>query len=192
MKLEEIALENDYVKLIPLSLDNYRQLTPIALQPKLVQYSPSDIESEKSFKDYVTNALEQRSQKLCIPFLVYSKVHETAAGCTRYMNIDWINKVLHIGATWLGREFHGTSINTQMKILMINYAFNSLHFEKVEFRIDERNIRSRKAVEKLGAVLEGVLRKNVYLPDGFKRNTCCYGILPEEWERSKKSLKTGI
>ncbi len=192
MKLEEIALENDCVKLIPLSPDNYRQLTPIALQPKLVQYSPSDIESEKSFKNYVTNALEQRSQKLAIPFLVYSKVHETAAGCTRYMNIDWINKVLHIGATWLGREFHGTGINTQMKILMINYAFNSLHFEKVEFRIDERNTRSRKAVEKLGAVLEGVLRKNVYLLDGFKRNTCCYGILPEEWESSKKSLKTGI
>ncbi len=192
MKLEDIVLENDFVKLIPLSLDNYKQLTSIAYQPKLVQYSPSDIESEKSFKNYVTIALKQRTEKMAIPFLVYSKVHETAAGCTRYMNIDWKNKVLHIGATWLGREFHGTGINTQMKILMINYAFYTLHFEKVEFRIDERNIRSRKAVEKLGGVLEGVLRKNVYLLDGFKRNTCCYGILPEEWESSKQYLKTGI
>ncbi len=192
MKLEDIVLENDYVKLIPLSLDNYSQLTPIALQPKLVQYSPSDIESEKSLKNYVTIALEQRAQKTSIPFLVYSKVHETAVGCTRYMNIDWKNKVLHIGATWLGREFHGTGINTQMKLLMINYAFAKLHFEKVEFRIDERNIRSRKAVEKLGARLEGILRKNVYLLDGFKRNTCCYGILPEEWKTFKKSLKTSI
>ena len=191
MKLEEITLENDCVKLIPLSLDNYRQLTPIALQPKLIQYSPSDIESEKSFKNYVTYAVEQRSQKLAIPFLVYSKVHKTAAGCTRYMNIDWKNKVLDIGATWLGREFHGTGINTQMKILMINYAFDSLHFEKVEFRIDERNIQSRKAVEKLGAVLEGVLRKNVYLLDGFKRNTCCYSILAEDWKESKAKLIEG-
>ncbi len=188
MILEDIALENDFVRLFPLTLDNYSQLIPIALQPKLVQYSPSDIESEESLKDYVTIALEQRAQKTSIPFMVYSKIHKTAAGCTRYMNIDWKNKVLHIGATWLGREFHGTGINTQMKILMINYAFDSLHFEKVEFRIDERNMRSRKAVEKLGAVLEGVLRKNVYLLDGFKRNTCCYGLLPEEWQSSKKRL----
>jgi len=191
MKLKDIALEDDYVKLIPLTLDNYSQLLPIALQPKLVQYSPSDIESEESLKNYVTIALEQRAQNTSVPFLIFSKVHETAAGCTRFMNIDWKNKVLHIGSTWLGREFHGTGINTQMKILMINYAFDSLHFEKVEFRIDERNIRSRKAVEKLGAVLEGILRKNVYLLDGFKRNTCCYGILPEEWKSSKIKLKSG-
>ncbi len=185
MNLEEIVLENDHVKLIPLSLENYRQLLPIALQPQLVQYSPSDIESSASLKNYVTIALEQRSQKTSIPFLVFSKVHNTAVGCTRFMNIDWSNKVLHIGATWLGREFHGTGLNTQMKQLMINYAFDSLHFEKVEFRIDERNTRSRKAVEKLGAVLEGILRKNVYLKDGFKRNTCCYGILHEEWNAFK-------
>jgi RimJ/RimL family protein N-acetyltransferase len=192
MKLKNIELENNSVKLIPLSLENYTQLLSIALQPNLIQYSPSDIESEQTLKNYVSSALEQRAEKTSIPFLVYSKVHETAAGCTRYMNIDWKNKVLHIGATWLGREFHGTGINTQMKILMLNYAFDTLHFEKVEFRIDERNIRSRKAVEKLGAVLEGVLRKNVYLLDGFKRNTCCYGILPEEWKSAEMNLKTGI
>jgi len=56
-----------------------------------------------------------------------------------------------------------------------------LGFEKVSFRIDERNLQSRKAVEKLGAVLEGILRENVYLLDGYKRNTCCYGILKNEW-----------
>jgi RimJ/RimL family protein N-acetyltransferase len=192
MKLEEIVLENEYVKLLPLSLENYGQLISIALQPKLVQYSPSDIESEESLKNYVTIALKQRVEKTSVPFLVYSKVHKTSAGCTRFMNIDWQNKVLHIGATWLGREFHGTGLNTQMKILMINYAFDTLYFEKVEFRIDERNIRSRKAVEKLGGVLEGIMRKNVYLLDGFKRNTCCYGLLPEEWEKSKIRLKSGF
>ncbi|MBT8179720.1 MAG: GNAT family N-acetyltransferase, partial [Eudoraea sp.] len=61
------------------------------------------------------------------------------------------------------------------------HAFVEMDFEKVEFRIDERNTASRKAVEKLGARLEGILRKNVYLADGFKRNTCCYGLLREEW-----------
>jgi RimJ/RimL family protein N-acetyltransferase len=74
-----------------------------------------------------------------------------------------------------------------MKFLMLSYAFETMAFEKVEFRIDERNTRSRKAVEKLGATLEGILRQNVYLTDGFKRNTCCYGILLEEWADIKKS-----
>jgi RimJ/RimL family protein N-acetyltransferase len=62
----------------------------------------------------------------------------------------------------------------------------------VEFRIDERNIPSRKAVEKLGAKLEGILRKNVYLKDGFKRNTCCYGMLKEEWDMIKATVFNGF
>ena len=80
-----------------------------------------------------------------------------------------------------------------MKLLMLNYAFDEMDFEKVEFRIDERNTRSRKAVEKLGAKLEGILRKNVYLLDGYKRNTCCYGILREEWIKNPyKTLPSHI
>ena len=123
--------------------------------------------------------------KTTIPFIIFDKTKNAFAGCTRFMNIDWVNKVLHIGATWIGREFQGSGLNENMKMLMLQYAFESLNFEKVEFRIDERNIRSRKAVEKLGAKLEGVLRKNVYLSNGFKRNTYCYGILYEEWLKIK-------
>jgi RimJ/RimL family protein N-acetyltransferase len=96
------------------------------------------------------------------------------------MNINFKNKVLHIGSTWIVREFHGSGLNDQMKSLMLEHAFVEMDFEKVEFRVDERNIKSRKAVEKLGCTLEGILRKDTYLLDGFKRNTCCYGLLREE------------
>jgi len=108
------------------------------------------------------------------------------------MNIDWNNKVLEIGATWIGRQFQGTGLNKHMKFLMLQYAFETLGIEKVEFRIDERNTASRKAVEKLGATLEGILRKNVYLLDGFKRNTCCYSILQEEWHHIKTTIFKGF
>ena len=74
-----------------------------------------------------------------------------------------------------------------MKLLMLDYAFETLEFDKVEFRIDERNMKSRKAVEKLGATLEGILRKDTLMIDGFKRSTCCYGILKEEWLNIKKT-----
>ena len=75
-----------------------------------------------------------------------------------------------------------------MKYLMLEYTFETLDFEKVEFRIDERNMRSRRAVEKLGAQLEGILRKDTLMKDGYRRNTCCYGILKTEWPEIKKLL----
>ncbi|MCK0192117.1 GNAT family protein [Arenibacter sp. F20364] len=181
MKNPSPFLENDFVKLEPLSLANYHYLLPVASQEKLVQYSPSDIETAEALKRYVKKALEDERKLLALPFVIYDKRSNQYAGSTRYMNIDWRNKVLEIGSTWMGREFQGTGLNGQVKHLMLNYAFDEMHFEKVEFRIDEPNVRSRKAVEKLGAKLEGILRKNVYLLDGFKRNTCCYGILKEEW-----------
>lgn len=184
--IKTFTLENRFVKLSPLTLENFKELSSIASQEKLVQFSPSDIESPDSLKNYVEIALEQQTNKTSIPFIIYDKTKQIFAGTTRYMNIDWRNKVLHIGSTWIGREFHGSGLNSNIKFLMLNHAFDVMDFEKVEFRIDERNLRSRKAVEKLGGVLEGILRKNVYLLDGFKRNTCCYGILREEWHLTKQ------
>lgn len=176
-----ITLENDWVRLSPLTLDNCDHLIPIAAQEKLVQYSPSAIEAPDLLRKYVEMALSEQQRHTSIPFIIFDKKKGLHAGSTRYMNIHWINKVLEIGSTWIGREFQGSGLNGQVKFLMLDHAFNKMDFEKVEFRIDERNIRSRKAVEKLGAVLEGVLRKNVFLLDGYKRNTCCYGILRDEW-----------
>jgi len=175
------TLENDDVRLSPLTLENYKKLIPIGAQDKLVQYSPSDIYTSDSLKNYVEISLDQKTRRISMPFIIYDKLKQQYAGSTRYMNINWKHKVLEIGSTWIGMEFQGSGINTHLKHLMINHAFEKMNFEKIEFRIDERNIRSRKAVEKLGGVLEGILRKNVYLLDGFKRNTCCYGIIKEEW-----------
>ena len=178
------TLENERVRLSPLSLENYLLLSEIANQPGLVRYSPGNLEDPDGFRSYVERALEARDRNEAIPFLIYDKNASAYAGSTRYMHIDWKNRVLHIGATWIGREFHGTGLNRAMKHLLLDYAFKEMDFEKVEFRIDERNLASRKAVEKLGAKLEGILRKNVYLEDGFKRNTCCYGLLRDEWKSS--------
>ena len=108
------------------------------------------------------------------------------------MNIHWKNRVLEIGSTWIGREFQGTGLNKNMKFLMLQYAFEDLKFNKVEFRVDERNTLSRKAVESIGGILEGILRKNVLMLDGFKRNTCCYGILKEEWPKLKEIVFEGF
>ncbi|MDG3581966.1 MULTISPECIES: GNAT family N-acetyltransferase [Galbibacter] len=175
------TLENEIVKLSPLTMENYKNLYAISSEKDLLQYSPSNISTLQALIEYVQTAIDLARKNEAVPFIILDKRTDRYAGSTRYMNIDWENKVLHIGATWIGRDFHGNGLNTAMKQLMLDYAFFKMNFEKVEFRIDERNIRSRKAVEKLGAKLEGILRKNVYLINGFKRNTCCYGILKEEW-----------
>ncbi len=175
------TLKNALVKLEPLEMAHATLLLPIAKEDKLVQYSPSDIDRPEALQAYIGKAISDRTKGRSIPYAVFDIRNNTYAGCTRYMNIDRKNKVVEIGSTWIGRAFQGTGLNTAMKNLMLNHAFIDLEFEKVEFRIDQRNMKSRKAVEKLGAVLEGVLRENVYLLDGYKRNTCCYGLLKKEW-----------
>lgn len=184
-------LENDRVKLSLLDLSNYKHLLPVAQQENLIQYSPSDISTPEKLKEYVEIAVDGYYHKTIIPFIVYDKLKNKYAGSTRFGLINWKNKVLHIGWTWIGKEFQGTGLNTDMKFLMLQYAFETLNFDKVEFRVDERNLQSRKAVEKIGGTLEGILRRDTLMLDGFKRSTCCYGILKEEWNitHSKKQEK---
>lgn len=181
-------LENNHVKLTLLDLSNYKHLQNIASEEDLIYYSPSDISTPETLKEYVQTAVDGYYHKTTMTFIVYDKTKQGYAGSTRFGQIDWKNKVLHIGWTWIGKEFQGSGLNKHMKFLMLQYAFEVLFFEKVEFRIDERNIRSRKAVEKIGASLEGVLRKDTLMQDGFRRNTCCYGILKEEWPEIKTDV----
>lgn len=181
-------LENDYVKLSLLDLSNYEYLLDIAQEKDLIYYSPNDISTPDALKEYVQIAVDGYYHKTTIPFIIYDKKKQAYAGSSRFGLINWKNKVLHIGWTWIGRDFQGTGLNTQMKFLMLAYVFEILKFEKVEFRIDERNQKSRKSVEKIGATLEGILRKDTLMNDGFKRSTCCYSILSEEWPTIKSTI----
>ncbi|MBT8310724.1 MAG: GNAT family N-acetyltransferase [Flavobacteriaceae bacterium] len=174
-------LENDRAKLIPLTMENYSLVADIASENNLIQYSPSNISTPEALKDYVKTAINLKEQGKAMPFLIHDNHARAYAGCTRFGHIDWKNKVAHIGWTWIGKSFQGTGLNRHVKNLMIDYLFNDLEFDKLEFRIDERNLRSRRAVEKLGAHLEGILRSNTIMQDGFRRNSCCYGILKSEW-----------
>ncbi|MCO4822900.1 MAG: GNAT family N-acetyltransferase [Flavobacteriaceae bacterium] len=182
------TLENIYVKLSLLDLSNYENLLEVASQERLIQYSPSDITTPEKLKAYVQTAVDGYYHKTTIPFIIYDKQTQAYAGSTRFGLINWKNKVLHVGWTWIGKQFQGTGLNFNMKFLMLQYAFETLAFDKVEFRIDERNIASRKAVEKIGATLEGILRKDTLMLDNFKRSTCCYGILKTEWAEIRQEL----
>jgi len=137
VKKDHTIADGKYVSLIDLRLTHRhdawawilsRMLIPVASQEKLVQYSPSDIETPESLKNYVEIALNQKNNETSIPFIIFDKRTQEYAGSTRYMNISTKNKTLEIGSTWIGREFQGTGLNTQMKLLMLNHAFNDMDF----------------------------------------------------------------
>jgi RimJ/RimL family protein N-acetyltransferase len=110
-------------------------------------------------------------------------------GGTTYMNISRRDRGLEIGATWLGKPWQRTGINTEAKYLLLRHAFEALGVVRVQFKTDARNVQSQEAIERLGAVREGVLRKHMLVRDGYIRDTVMYSIVVEEWPAVKARLE---
>lgn len=181
------TLENKRAKLLSLENYHYRDLKSLSKQVDLNKYGGSDISTDAKLRAYINDAIARHEKGTALPFIIFDKKYSKFAGSTRFGNIDKVNKVVHIGWTWMGENFRGSGLNLHIKYLMLRYAFEKLRYERVEFRIDERNVISRKAVEKLGATLEGTLRKDIITKNGRRRNSCCYSILREEWLEIKAS-----
>ena len=180
---DDIILENDRAKIRPLSMEDLDLLLPIALAHKdLLAYSPSEIHSKDLLKQYMETALSAKARQVRYPFIIFDKLKDKFAGSTSFGNISSKDSRLEIGWTWISPECQGTGLNGACKDLLMTYAFETLEFERVEFKIDSRNKKSRRAVEKLGAQFEGELRSHTLMSDGYRRNTVYYGILKAEWE----------
>lgn len=186
---DDLILENQIVLLRPIKATDIALLLPVAIKDKgLLQYSPSPIYDEALLDAYIANALSYRKEKARYTFVVYSKKDNAYVGSTSLLNISPSNCRLEIGATWYGKEFQRTGINRNCKFLLLEYAFDILGAERVEFKTDERNLASRKAIERIGGQFEGILRRHTLMHDGFMRNTVCYSILINEWKTLKDNF----
>lgn len=185
----EIVLMNDRVQLLPLRMEH---LPELLLQcngdDKLLQYSPALIHTQEHLENYIQTALKMRDERSRYAFAIMDRAIGKLAGCTSYMTIVDKEKRLEIGSTWLGRNFQSTGLNGNMKFLMLQYAFDTLGYERVEFMTDERNSQSRRAMEKIGCKLEGILRSHLYLSDGYRRNSALYSIIREEWQTMRNNF----
>ena len=123
-----------------------------------------------------------------LPFIIVDKRSDTIVGSTRYFNIDYYNYRMEIGHTWIAKSFRRTAINTEMKILMLQYAFEKLNCIAIEIRTDVLNNISRKAIERLGAKEDGILRNHKIMRNGRIRDTVCYSIIQSEWPLVKENL----
>lgn len=187
---KDIVLESSNLLLKPITLSDIDNLLYIATSDKtLIQYSPKQIYTKALLTTYIENALDMRRNHKRYAFSIFSKSDNCYVGSTSYLNIVNADDRLEIGATWIDKKFQGTGLNSECKYLLLQYAFETLQAHRVEFLVDERNIRSRKAVEKIGGKLEGILREHTLMYDGFRRNTCCYSIIKSEWEAVKSRLE---
>jgi RimJ/RimL family protein N-acetyltransferase len=185
----DIILEDDRVRLRPLQSDDFLNLSPVALgDPDILKFSPKSVHTPQMLREYIDGALTDRKNNFRYAFAVYDKVSQQFAGSTSFVNISNPDKRLEIGYTWYGKAFQRSGLNRHCKWLLLNYAFENLGFERVEFRTDERNIQSRTAIQKLGAKEEGILRSHMVMSDGFRRNTVYYSILKNEWEEIKENF----
>ena len=186
---KEILLEDERVRLEPLQMTHLEPLSHIAINfPKLLKYSPSPFGSQEKLKEYIQGALLARSQQTRYPLAIFDKSTQTYVGSTSFGAVSNFDRRLEIGWTWLNPAQQGTGLNQQCKQLLLSFAFETLGFERVEFKTDSRNKQSRRAIEKTGASFEGELRNHTLLPDGFRRNTVYYSILAAEWLDIKTSI----
>ncbi|WP_231555165.1 GNAT family N-acetyltransferase [Cellulophaga sp. Hel_I_12] len=184
---EEYILENSIVRLTPVKATDFDHLVHFATnEPELWTYSLIQASSAEKMKIYIDKALEARKNKNSYAFLVFDKRKNQYAGSTRFYDIQVDNASLQLGYTWYGKEFQGTGINKNCKLLLLEFAFDVLKMQRVEFRADHKNQRSINAMKSMGCVVEGVLRSNTYTPNGERRDSIVLSILKDEWNNSVK------
>lgn len=184
------VLEDERVLLRPLTESDYEFLLPFALsEPDTWKYSLLSARGEDGMRTYVNDALAGRAAGTEYPFIVFDKRTQSYAGSTRFYDIRPAWQTLQLGYTWYGEKFRGTGLNKHCKFLLLQLAFETFNALRVEFRADARNETSIAAMKSIGCVPEGLLRNNMPLQDGGRRDSIILSILKEEWENTvKKNL----
>lgn len=184
----DIILENDYIKLVPFHECYEEGLRKIIFDEEITKYTGDHYRDEADLKKYIKNTLTSRAEKGSYPFIVIDKASNQVAGSTRFGNIVFHSKRLEIGWTWYGEAFRGTYVNKAVKFELLRYAMEEMSFNRVQFSVDAANIRSQKAVLKLGAKQEGIFRCNYVDASGECRDDVYYSIIKSEWENLKRNV----
>ncbi len=185
---QDYILENDVVLLRPLNGYDIKHLLSFSLnEPELWRYSLTSADGEENLKSYVKLALESRSAETGYPFIVYDKTQNKYAGSTRFYDYQKTHNTTQLGYTWYGQEFQRTGLNRNCKFLLLEWAFESLELDRVEFRADFMNKRSIVAIKSLGCTEEGILRSNCSGIQG-RRDSIVLSILRNEWFDHCKQL----
>jgi RimJ/RimL family protein N-acetyltransferase len=187
--LEPITLRAPAVLLEPLSAAHHDELVAAVLDGELWKLWYTNIPSPDGMAAEIERRLRLQQQGQMLAFAVRECAAERIVGMTTFMNADEANRHLEIGSTWYSRSVQRSGLNTQCKLLLLTHAFEQLRCIAVEFRTHFLNRQSRRAIERLGARLDGVLRNHQFARNGTLRDTCVYSITQDEWPTVKSHLQ---
>tara|TARA_B110000003_G_scaffold151733_1_gene152509 strand:+ start:1618 stop:2217 length:600 start_codon:yes stop_codon:yes gene_type:complete len=185
---EDITLLGDYVRIDPLSVNHLNDLQDAVRDGELNLLWYTFIPNADDMLEEINKRLKLREMGSMQPFAIIDIATGLAIGMTTFMNIDATNRRVEIGSTWLSKSTQRTFINTESKLLLMAHAFEKLNCIAVEFRTHFINTQSRKAIERLGAKFDGILRNHSIMPNGTLRDTAVYSIIKSEWPTVKSHL----
>ena len=189
LEIQQVTLQGRHIRLEPLTLNHLDGLCEIGLDPDLWRWIPTQVKSRDDMRDYIRLALRWQTDGTALPFATVDQSSGRVVGSTRYMNIDKPNRHVEIGATWIGRPWQRTVVNTEAKYLMLRHAFETLGCFRVELKTDALNQQSRNAILRIGASQEGIFRKHVVCSDGRLRDSVYFSIIDSEWPSVKARLE---
>ncbi len=181
-----------FIDLERLNNDHISELESIAIDEKIWENLPYKIKGKPDFDVFVKDLVARNLNNQTVTYVIRNKTTRQVCGSSGFINIDVINQQLEIGPSWLSPIVWGTKINIESKYLLLTQCFEKLNCMRVEFRTRETNIRSQKAIEKIGGIKEGVLRCHRKNDDGTFRNTIMYSIIKPEWPATKVLLEVLI
>jgi RimJ/RimL family protein N-acetyltransferase len=191
MQMDVTRLKGHYVYLELLKADHIPELKELAKNERIWEFTRTllvDDSYDEQFNHYIQTALDPRNTGGQVSFIIRRSKDDALIGMTRYYGIEPAHKRISIGYTWYIPEVWGGVENKECKLLLLQYAFEVLDFQRVQFDVAHQNIRSQKAVEKIGGTKEAVLRKHGLHADGTIRDTVVFSIIDDEWPRKKAAL----
>lgn len=184
----DITLEGKRVKLLPASHEHLDGLFKASNHNEIWTYSPSTISKLEDMVTTMNQWMKSKEQGLRYPFVIFDKSTNEIVGSTSYLKISPQNRNLEIGGTWLDPKVWKTRVNTECKYLLLKYGFEELNLIRVQLCTDNRNERSNRAIQRIGAQFEGTLRQEMIMHDGYFRDSNVYSVLDKEWEGVKTRL----
>jgi RimJ/RimL family protein N-acetyltransferase len=185
-----VTLTGTNVVLEPLAMEHAEELCALAQDPEIWRYTTfAPPTSQTAMQSFVEKALVALNTGVELPFVIRCPKTGQVMGSTRFLDIRRPHRALEIGSTWLGTRFQRTAANTEAKFLLLSHAFEDLSAVRVQLKTDERNIKSQRAIERIGAKREGTLRNQMILWNGFIRNAVFYGITNDEWPAVKQRIQ---
>jgi RimJ/RimL family protein N-acetyltransferase len=188
-KILPVTLTGDIVRLEILSRRHVPELTNAGQDDTIWKHMVyGTIRTQSQMLELVDELIRRQEKGTDLPFAVIHIPTNKAIGMTRFMDIRLRDRALEIGGTWFATSYQRTAVNTETKLLMLTHAFEVIGCIRVQFKTDVRNARSQQALERIGAVREGILRSHMILPDGYIRDSVYYSIIASEWSAVKDRL----